>query len=89
MEGGESEEESSCGEILFSRLRGEALAWTGGTLWGWEGDVWGNAVLGEEGEDVGFGKVETEGFEGNFEFVVVDSLVFVEVEEPELYTGTD
>ncbi len=44
---------------------------------------------GEEGEDVGFGKVETEGFEGNFEFVVVDSLVFVEVEEPELYTGTD
>jgi hypothetical protein len=53
------------------------------------GDVWGNAVLGEEGEDVGFGKVETEGFEGNFEFVVVDSLVFVEVEEPELYTGTD
>ena len=31
----------------------------------------------EEFEDGGFGEVEAEGFEGDFEFVVVDSLVFV------------
>jgi len=42
-------------------------------------------VLGEEGEDFGFGEVEAEGFEGDFEFVVVYLLVFVEVEEPKLY----
>ena len=35
------------------------------------------AVGGEEGDDFGFGEVETEGFEGDFEFVVVDALVFV------------
>ena len=38
----------------------------------------------EEREDVGFGEVEAEGFEGDFEFVVVDVEVFVEVEEGEL-----
>lgn len=36
---------------------------------------------------MGFGEVETEGFEGDFEFVVVDFLVFVEVEERELFTS--
>lgn len=35
-------------------------------------------------EDFGFGQVEAQGFQGDFEFVVVDSLVFVEVEEGEL-----
>ena len=34
----------------------------------------------EESEDFGFGEVETEGFECDFELVVVDSLVFVQVE---------
>jgi hypothetical protein len=29
-------------------------------------------VGGEVGEEVGFGEVEAEGFEGDFEFVVVD-----------------
>ena len=36
---------------------------------------------------MGFGEVETEGFEGDFEFVVVDILVFVEVEECELFAS--
>jgi hypothetical protein len=35
-------------------------------------------------ENFGFGQVEAEGFEGDFEFVVVDVVVFVEVEEGEL-----
>lgn len=35
-------------------------------------------------QDLGFGEVEAEGFEGDFEFVVVDVVVFVEVEEGEL-----
>ncbi len=39
---------------------------------------------GEEFEDLGFREVKTEGFEGDFEFVVVDSLVFVQVKEAEL-----
>lgn len=51
------------------------------------GGIGGRAVRGEEGEDVRFGEVETEGFEGDFEFVVVDTLVFVEVEEGELGEG--
>lgn len=44
----------------------------------------GDAVGLEEGEDVGFGEVEAQGFEGDFELVVVDVGVFVEVEEGEL-----
>jgi hypothetical protein len=39
--------------------------------------VWGSAVRGEEGDDFCFWEVESEGFEGDFEFVVVDTLVFV------------
>ena len=35
-------------------------------------------------EDFGFGEVEAEGFEGDFELVVVDVGVFVEVEEGKL-----
>jgi hypothetical protein len=35
-------------------------------------------------EEFGFGEFEAEGFEGDFEFVVVDVGVFVEVEEGEL-----
>ena len=31
----------------------------------------------EDGEDFGFGEVEAEGFHGDFEFVVVDFVVFV------------
>lgn len=31
----------------------------------------------EDGEDLGFGDVEAEGFHGDFELVVVDFLVFV------------
>ncbi len=38
-------------------------------------------------EDFGLREVETEGFEGDFEFVVVDAAVFVEVEERELFTS--
>ena len=38
----------------------------------------------QEGEDLRFGDFEAEGFHGDFEFVVVDLLVFVEVEELEL-----
>ena len=38
----------------------------------------------EELQDLGFGQIEAEGFESDFELVVVDSLVFVEVEEREL-----
>lgn len=41
----------------------------------------------EELEDFGLGEVEAEGFEGDFEFVVVDLLVFVEVEEGELFVS--
>lgn len=40
----------------------------------------------EDGEDFGFGEVEAEGFHGDFEFVVVYFLVFVEVEECELHS---
>ena len=38
----------------------------------------------EQGENFGFGDFEAEGFHGDFEFVVIDLLVFVEVEELEL-----
>lgn len=38
----------------------------------------------EDIEDFRFGKVEAEGFHGDFELVVVDVTVFVEVEEVEL-----
>lgn len=43
-----------------------------------------DAVRGEQGDDVGLGEVEAEGFEGDFELVVVYVRVFVEVEELEL-----
>ena len=39
----------------------------------------------KELENLGFREVETEGFEGDFELVVVDSLVFVEIEECKLF----
>jgi hypothetical protein len=39
-----------------------------------------HAVRGEEGQQVWFREVETEGFQGDFEFVVVDALVFIQVE---------
>lgn len=39
----------------------------------------------EDSDEVLFREVEAEGFEGDFEFVVVDVGVFVEVEEGELY----
>ena len=38
----------------------------------------------EDVEDFRFGQVEAEGFEGDFEFVVVDVAVLVEIEEREL-----
>ena len=38
----------------------------------------------EKGDYFGFGEVEAESFEGDFEFVIVNALVFVEVEEGEL-----
>ena len=37
----------------------------------------GNAVGLEDEEDIGFGEVEAQGFEGDFELVVVDVEVFV------------
>ncbi len=55
-------------------------------VWGGAfGGLGGRAVRLEDGEDFGFGEVEAEGFHGDFEFVVVDFLVFVEVEEGELF----
>ena len=38
-----------------------------------------DAVRGEEGEDLGFWEVKTQRFEGDFKFVVVYPLVFVEI----------
>ena len=38
---------------------------------------WRRAMGGEEGEDLRFWEVEAEGFEGDFEFVVIYSAVFV------------
>lgn len=38
----------------------------------------------QDGEDFGFGEVEAEGFHGDFELVVVDFVVLVQVEEVEL-----
>ena len=35
------------------------------------------AVCLEDGEDFGFGDIEAEGFHGDFEFVVINLLVFV------------
>ncbi len=37
----------------------------------------GGAVGLQDGEDFGLGEVEAEGFHGDFEFVVVDFVVFV------------
>jgi hypothetical protein len=48
------------------------------------GRVLRKSVGGKEGKDLGFGEVETQGFQGDFEFVVVYSLVFIEVEKSEL-----
>ena len=44
----------------------------------------GGAVGLEDGEDFGFGQVEAEGFHGDLEFVIVDFVVLVQVEEVEL-----
>lgn len=44
----------------------------------------GGAVGLEDGEDFGLGEVEAEGLHGDFEFVVVDFVVLVQVEEVEL-----
>lgn len=41
-------------------------------------------MLSKEGKDCRFWEVETQRFEGDFEFMVVYSAVFVEVEEAEL-----
>ena len=38
----------------------------------------------KQGEDLGLGYFETECFHGDFEFMIVDLLVFVQVEELEL-----
>jgi len=37
----------------------------------------------EKVEEIGFGEVETEGFEGNLEFMEVNATIFVYVEEGE------
>ncbi len=64
------------------------LGGTGGVLscgGGCGGGGRGRGAVGlEQLEDFRFGQVEAEGFEGDFEFVVVDPLVFVEVEERKL-----
>jgi len=39
------------------------------------------AVRGKEVQDLGFGEVEAEGFEGDFEFVVVYSLVLIKIKQ--------
>lgn len=71
MEGLESEEQTPGGNI--------GIAYAGARC-----GVGGYAVRGEESEDFRFGQIEAESFEGDFEFVVVDSLVLVVVEENEL-----
>lgn len=43
----------------------------------------------QDGEDFGLGEVEAEGFHGDFEFVVVDFVVLVQVEEIELSCRPD
>ena len=76
------------GDLLELRLGEEEASWAGegwglgggcsGVLVGVVGDGGGGDAVGlEEGEDVGFGEVEAECFEGDFEFVVVDVVVFV------------
>ena len=39
----------------------------------------------EDGDDVAFWEVKAEGLHGDFEFVVVDLFVFIEVEEAKLW----
>lgn len=39
----------------------------------------------QDRDEVLFGQIETESFESDFELVVVDVVVFVEVEEGELF----
>lgn len=66
--------------LLLLLLLLVCAAWCTGTL---IGTLTGTEVIGggpvgrEEGDDFCFGEVEAQGFEGDFEFVVVDSLVFV------------
>ena len=75
LEGGQRQEEAR-------RVRGRCGGgWVGGGS-GWLG---GHAVLAQDGDELRFGDVEAEGLHGDFELVVVDALVPVEVEEPELY----
>lgn len=76
MEGWEREEETARRDVL-------RLLWTRRGA-GRVQVLWGRAVGGEEGDDFCLGEVEPQGFEGDFEFVVVDALVFVQVEEREL-----
>ena len=42
----------------------------------------------ENREDFGFGQIEAESFQGDFEFVKVNLLVFVEIEEVELFVAS-
>ena len=41
-------------------------------------------MCGEQGQDFGFREVETEGFESDFEFMVVYPLVFIQIEKSKL-----
>ena len=75
MEGGETEEKSAWGNRLLGCAGGGAR---GGMAIGRI------PVSAEKGDYFGFGEVEAEGFEGDFEFVIVNALIFVEVEEGEL-----
>jgi hypothetical protein len=75
LEGRESDEETARrdGELLMLSAGGWLVRGLRGGGVGWY------TVGCEKGEDFGLGQVETKGFEGDFEFVVVYSLVFVEV----------
>ncbi len=49
----------------------------------------GEAVAGEDGDELGFGDGEAQGAEGHAQFVVVEVAVTVEVEEGELCDNVD
>ena len=66
---GEGEEEAGIVGVLLLLL---LLFGMGSSMRGGRG-----AVGLKDGEDFGFGEVEAEGLHGDFEFVVVDFVVFV------------
>ncbi len=75
------EGEEEAGTVVGVLLVGIGVGGGGGRKGG------GGAVGLQDGEDFELGEVEAEGFHGDFEFVVVDFVVFVQVEEVELFVS--